>query len=528
MSEAGIRRDAHDRVIYEPDGVVLTAYLMDRSPVSIIRGPIGSGTSSASCIKLGQLAAEQAPLAAGPKRGLRSTKWAIVRNSYPELEETTIPTWLDWYPEEIYGRFYWDPPYNHPIRFGDIDMEVIFLALDKQDDVKKLRSMELTGFWVNEMEFVPKVLVDEMDSRAGRYPARKYGGATWSGIIADLNAPSEDHWLPMMMGEVPLPEDLPESEHHLYERPRGWAYFVQPPGMLEVMGPDGKVVGYKPNPAAENVRWLPPGYYERIVAGKSRDWIESRIMNRIVPHRRGRPVWPMFRRETHVATQALRPVPGLKVWVGLDFGRRPAAVFAQLINGRWAIQFELIGRDEGATIFAPKVARLLAEQYGIRVRPEFWRPGGGGTDKLALWGDPKGADKVQSGERTAYDVFRSFHLPVQAAPVPSNDIATRIGAVEYVLNGMIDGRPRFLVDARCRTLVMAMAGAYCFKKTDPDRPEKDGEDGRWSDVADALQYVMVGAGEVRVMTGRERAGASAPTDTRGRRSRRRGPGARAA
>jgi hypothetical protein len=41
--------------------------------------------------------------------------------------------------------------------------------------------------------------------------------------------------------------------------PTDWAYFIQPPALLEVMSPDGsQVVDYDVNPDAENLKWLKP------------------------------------------------------------------------------------------------------------------------------------------------------------------------------------------------------------------------------------------------------------------------------
>ena len=42
---------------------------------------------------------------------------------------------------------------------NDLDLEVIFLALDRPEDVKKLLSLELTGIWINEAREIPKVLL---------------------------------------------------------------------------------------------------------------------------------------------------------------------------------------------------------------------------------------------------------------------------------------------------------------------------------------------------------------------------------
>lgn len=183
-----IELDAEGRKIYDPDGAVLMDFLECRKHVSIVRGSIGSGTSTACIMKMWSISCEQRPNG----DGVRKTRWAVCRNTFPDLKNTTVKSWLDWFPEEMYGRFYWDRPFKHIIRLGDVEMEVIFLALDSEDDIRKLRSFEFTGIWFNELEFIEKAILDEAESRTGRYPAVKDGGATWDGVLADMNAPRED------------------------------------------------------------------------------------------------------------------------------------------------------------------------------------------------------------------------------------------------------------------------------------------------------------------------------------------------
>ena len=78
--------------VYEPDGEVLTEYFWDNWKFSCIQGPIGSGTSSASCMKIWRIACDQAP----DYDGVRRTKWIVTRTTYKELRDTTIETWLAW------------------------------------------------------------------------------------------------------------------------------------------------------------------------------------------------------------------------------------------------------------------------------------------------------------------------------------------------------------------------------------------------------------------------------------------------
>ena len=72
-------------------------------------------------------------------------------------------------------------------------MEVIFLALDDESDIRKLLGAELTGVWFNEAREMQKSIIDAGTMRVGRYPPMRDGGPTWYGVIADTNAPEDDH-----------------------------------------------------------------------------------------------------------------------------------------------------------------------------------------------------------------------------------------------------------------------------------------------------------------------------------------------
>jgi hypothetical protein len=397
---------------------------------------------------------------------------------------------LEWFPVEDYGRFFWDRPCRHEIRIGDVELDVIFLSLDEEADVSKCRSMEFTGAWFNELEYMRKLLFDEVESRTGRFPSVKDGGATWEGVIADMNAPDETHWLPKMTGEVQPDADDDEEEVKKAGLPPNWAYFVQPPALLEIRGESGRsVVGYKLNPAAENVRWLRHGFYDEKCQGKTKAWIDSRLRNQITFVIDGSPVFKSFNPDTHIASEVLKINPEYDVVVGLDFGRqRPAAVCGQVIDGRIYIQYEFRRYGMSATGFAPEFKRFLERTYsGCRYR---------------IFGDPKGQDRGQADERTSYDIFKFNGLMVVPAPVKQNAWKTRVAVVEFVLNDGPGGRPRFQMSpANCPTLKAAMCGRYHIKKNamgDPE-PEKD----KYSDVADALQYLLLGIGEGRTMIGLE-------------------------
>lgn len=498
VEQAEVRFEEDGRRIFEIDGKTLAAFFLDRSHVSGIRGPIGSAKTATAFQKIWQIACEQEP---SPRDGLRKTRWGFIRNTYGELEGTTVKDFLEQFPEEQYGEMYYSRPLEYHMAVADVRAEMVFMALDKPDDIKKLRSTQFTGFFLHEMQYLPKEIFDECESRVGRFPGPIDGRATWDGVIFDMNEPGEDHWLLPMTGEVPYPEGTPLADQLRW--PKDWKYFVQPPALVEVFHADGKTIrGYHINPEAENLKWLKADYYPNKIRGKDKAWIDSRLMNRISVWVDGKAVWPNFKVETHVAGEALKPVAGYPIVLGMDFGRSPAVVFAQFISNRWYILDELCGYDVDTTEFAPQVKRKLDTRFR-------------GFD-FRIWGDPKGADKTQNSTRTSYEIMESFGMRVLPAPCGDNDLVIRLGAVTHALNGLHDGAPRVLLcPEHCRTLKVAMAGKYHFAKMKTaagyeEKPRKD----KYSNIADALQYAVVGEGEGHQIVGRVRTGRAAPVQTR--------------
>jgi hypothetical protein len=477
-------------------GTKVAEFIAANNQVDYIQGPLGSGKTVALLLRAMRHAQEQKP---SPIDNIRYSRWGIVRNTLPDLKRSTVKTWLELFPEHIYGRFNAAPGFmQHLIRYNDIVAEFHFMSLDKVEDVRKLRSTEFTGILFNELPFMAKEIFDEAHSRL-RFPPERHGGPTWCGILADGNAPDEDCWLAMMTGQVDLPPGLMADEIAQYQWPSSWGFYKQPPAVLEQFNPRGELIGYAVNPATENLRNLRAGYYDQQVAGKSRAWIESRLMNRVALVVEGQPVWPMFRREFHVARDPLRPVENHDVIVALDFGRVfPAALFAQEVNQRIYVQYEILGFNEPASVFAPKVQRFLVQHY-----PDF---------AVRFVGDPKGSDKGQATEQSSFDIFRSHNMPVVPAPVKQNDIATRTEAVAYILNDNPRGHNRLVISPLCRTLIVGMAGRYHLVREDDGelRPKKD----KYSNLCDALQYLCLGLGEGRRMVGLKPIGTVMPAQIR--------------
>lgn len=483
--------------------------MVDRSEMAVIRGPWGSGKTLACCQRIFQHAIEQN----FDSRGHRSSRWFAIRESYPKIETTTMETWLQWFPEATYGRLYTGTkPYRHEVRVGDIRLDVYFASVDEIAGESVFQSLEPTGVWWNELEYAARSMFFSAHGRVGRFPSLIEGGSKWSGTLADLNAPSEAHWLPMMTGEVELPDEMPLDERIAYQRPAEMAYFVQPPAVTEVRGRKGEPPRFVVNPEAENLEFLAEGYYERAMLGKTARWIRSRLGNQIIPLVEGDPVWSNYDESVHLSPVPLEPVPGEDVYLGLDFGRRPFAALGQKIGRVMQLQFEAAMENSGASKFAPEVRSVLGKFYPWVLQP-------GSRAALYCYGDPKGEDGTQTDERTAYDVFRANGITVRPAPVKQNNIRTRIEVVEYALD-----RNALLISPRCRRLKMAFGGGYRYPAERPSplqerKPIKD----RYSDAADAVQYLLLGAGEGMEMIGRGADRRPMPVSIRpGYRSRRRG------
>lgn len=466
---------------YNPDGAELAAFLMSEARVGFIQGPWGSGKSTACCYKLLKNALAQPP----GKDGVRRRRAYVVRNTFDELKRTTVKTWLDNFPESKFGRFTWSKPFEHRIRIGDLDWEVVFLALEDEQDRRKLLSAEISDIWFNEAREIERGLIDDADGRLGRFPAVKDGGCLNPMMIGDTNAPREDHWLTAMSGQAPIPEGIGEERRAQYVKPDSWRFFIQPPGMIELRSADGDAVGYASNPAAENRKWLPPGYYENLVQGKDRGWIRVNVLNRPGQLVSGKAVFHQFRRDAHVAKQSLSPLDGHPILVGVDFGRTPAAIYGQRVFDKWRILGELIAEDMGARAFARILKHELASRF-----PGF---------RTQVWGDPAGSHMAEADDVSPFLMFRAEGVMV--IPAPTNDPVVRIEAVNQMFSGMQDGQPRIQISPSCIGLISACEGGYHYRrlKVTGERYQEVPEKNRSSHPADAFQYLAVGAGEGRAV-----------------------------
>ena len=465
---------ANFEFVYRPQGQTLDDYIMSTAQRTFICGPLGSGKTNASCWKLFRAICAQQP----DRDGVRRTRALAVRNTYPDLFGTTVKDWRAMFDD--LGKFNMGgktPPTHYlSFRLDDgtqVESEVIFLALDREDHVKKLRGQQITFCWLNEVKELTWSVVEMLDLRMGRYPEYP----TWYGIWGDTNAPDTDHWYYRLAEE---------------SKPDGWVFFKQPGGVMRAAADKPWVV----NPAAENTKNLPRDYYKNGVQGKSDAWILVNLANEYGFVADGKPIYPDYRDSIHCKPFDL--VPGIPLHIGLDFGLTPAAQIGQrLATGQWRVRHEVVTTDTGVIRFA----RQLREFVALHCK---------GFQIGTISGDPAG-DQRQVGDSEERTVFQLLAANgINAVPAPgNNDFAMRTEAVSSALRRMIDGEPGYLLHPDCKVTRKGMQGGYHFRRMKvsgderyQDRPAKNAS----SHPCEAGQYMMLGAGvgaEMLTVTSKE-------------------------
>jgi hypothetical protein len=440
-----------------------------------VMGPVGSGKSVMCAMEVFARS-----IAQKPHNGVRRTRWAIVRNTRSELESTTIKTWQEWIPEEICS-FKWSPHIVASLKFPlddgtKVSGELHFLGLDKEKDVRHLRSLELTGVWLNEASEIPEGVFIMANVRTSRYPSKDQGGPTWAGIIMDTNPPTEGTWYHILAEE---------------RKPENCAFFRQPPALLPIPKKSASAPQeYIPNqgqgtyPHAENVENHTDGwnYWLRSIGVASEEWIRVFILGEYGSSMAGKKVYQDFYESRHVASGPLQVHRGMKLFCGWDFGvRDTAVVFCQLTpQGQLRVIDELWGED----VYLPQFIRNTFTPY---YQQKYF-----GIPTVHVC-DPAARQRSPTATDTCIQVMENHGINIELAP--DNRFIPRRDAVElFLTSSIIEGQPAFLLSPNCRLLRAGFRGAYHYRAVRTstgqayrDEPEKTKE----SHPHDALQYVAL-------------------------------------
>lgn len=417
-----------------------------------IVGPYGSGKTTGLFFKLAYMASLQEP----SPDGIRYSRAIVVRNTMPQLRDTTLVSWDYWFKDGQAGK--WVASENKFIlRFSDIECEVIFRPLDTPADVARVLSLEVTFAILDEFREIPQPIVEGLSGRLGRYKLPGDTPVTNWGMWGSSNPGTEDLWwydylhssidkdTGERVGCIPIkflkdPEKQAEWEEQQHFQPGTYSwYFHQPSGTSD---------------GAENTENLPGKhkYYENMAKGKSEIWVKQYIDAEWGFSTSGQPVAASFKSDIHVAKSELKFNRLLRLIVAVDPGLGGSAfIFMQQdLTGRINVLGECVQRGVGAK-------RLISEVLTPYLRARF--PGA----RVLIIPDPAAANRAQTDEKAVVTFFTEIFGRENVIIETNNRLPLRINAIDYYCNTMAEGRPALQIDpVHCPILLRALKGGWRY------------------------------------------------------------------
>jgi len=420
--------------------------------IRCIVGPVGSGKTSTAAMEI----CHYLPRFLKERYKILKSRWVVVRNTYRELIDTTQKAVVDpvegWFPN---GEGKGPDSINYTVRHDDgVESELWFRSCDRVQDLKKFKSLQVTGYWIDESIEVAEEIKRMLKTRIGRYPKKcpvRFG-------LETTNPPDVEHptyW--QFKWDTPPPGPVPEY----------------PPG---VNGPLDKHEGFW-QPPHENDANLRPRYYADLEAdyADNPDWIAMYIRGEPGIIQKGKLVYYRFKRAIHVAQGPL-------VWTGDTLyrgwdnsGNIPACVVVQSPSPR---QFQFLKE-----FWSDKMGIVDFAKY-VMAKCNILYPNAEYFD----WGDPAGEtpfSKKGGGFTSNAELMRESGVDVQAS---EQNLRARVESIESQL-GIYDG---ILIDPSMTRFINGFLGGYCYPEIGTtgifsDKILKN----RFSHVHEAAQYVMV-------------------------------------
>lgn len=464
-------RTTAQKIDYTPPPTIRN-FIVDYKPGALfydwIVGPVGSGKTTGLFFKLVFMAKRQKP---GPD-GIRRSRAVVVRNTAPQLRDTTLVSWNYWFKHGVAGEWK-ETAKTFVLRFGDVECEVLFRPLDTPEDVARVLSLEVTFAIIDEFVQIPKEIIEALSARCGRYPSMKDGGATNWGLWGSSNPDTEDNWWFDYLHDATVTErvyadwEQPLLGHNggpPLEDTRNTRYFKQPSGFHE---------------KAENLENLPGHrkYYTDQTKGKTEAWIKQFLEAEWGFSIAGKAVIPSFNADLHIAKKKLMFNKALPLIIGYDPGLGGSAlIFAQEdLAGRLLVLAELVQVNYATD-------RLVSEVLKPFLRAHF------PDAQVIIAPDPAAANRSQNDTKTSVDILkRHFDVRVES----NNRLPLRINAIEHYTSRLTSLGPALQIDGqRCPILVRALKGGWKYvidqKKgvVTASEPEKN----KYSHPGDAFGY----------------------------------------
>ena len=458
-----------------------TGELLDegKNYVRCVMGPVGSG-KTVGCVN--EMFFQVISQWKNPVDNTRRSRIAIVRDTYKNLQNTTIETFLQWFPEGEFSQVVRTPPIRIRWKFDlaendHVEAEFLCVALDSPNAMEDLKSNEFNGAFVNECVSCNVDVINMLVGRMGRYPGGKIDpdGHSKSWVIMDTNPPNIGNWFQVYKDET---------------HPRGWKFYDQPPALFyDYNASTGRYrfypnVGQKPGIAkAENIQYLKEGfgYYMKTVDTADPSYTLVYHCMKYGEVGNGTAVYTTYNDDVHCAKEDLPFNPVLPLILGFDYGLTPACVFAQYSPfGQLQVIDELFKEGCGIEHFLDTyVLPKLVNEYNLLK----------GIELIAV-GDPAGNKRAETNESTCMDFLHERNIPVEACV--TNALLPRLESVRYFLNSLAGGKPAFQLSPKCQMLRRGMQGLYRFepmrgyaKNVLREEPCKN----EYSHLQDALQYI---------------------------------------
>jgi hypothetical protein len=439
-------------------------------------GPIGSTKTTSCLFWLLMRAAAQAP----SPDGIRRTRFALIRNTLLQLKATVLKDILS-----LFGKMAEYRPSENTvwIKVADVETEWLLMSLEREEDQRRLLSLQLSGVYINEVREVNYDLVFAAFSRTGRFPSAKHGGVpcTYRFLLADSNMGTKGSKLYNFLVKEKRPEVM----------------FIHQPGAM--------------SSRADWIQYLPHRYYEDLQIGQTKAWIDTHVHARWSHDLTGEPIFAAsFFPDFHVAKQPLQVYPYLPLTAGIDPGLNPACVIGQRTSGG---QVRVLKEIHAANM-------LFGQFLDTMVIPACQGVGFAGVP-IYFYIDPSGINRHTTTNLSAKGMLEDRGIDVTVASTNATD--PRLKAIENLLTAVrpseeyvtsFDGdyneneveqstsmpSPAFLVDPGCVVLRAALEGEYRYKKKRSGELEVEPEKRHpISDVVDATGYMILGHGDPRFM-----------------------------
>ena len=436
-----VSNEKRHELVYNPSPTI-KKFHASGAQIRAIIGPVGSGKTSAAAWEIFYYV----PMFLWERYEIKRTRWVIIRNTYRELADTTRKTVFEWFP---FGN-YLSKDDTFVVEYPDkgITAEALFRSCDRPEHIKKFKSLEITGYWIDESIEIDMEIKKMLKQRIGRFPPRspvRFGIETTNPPEVDDPTYKIFKWQTLVPG--PVPEGEPLTGHEGFWQPEG-----------------------------DNAINLRPGYYDQLKEDyrDSPDWIARYIEGKPGVLQKGKTVYHNFKHAEHVRELEWAGSP---LFIGIDnSGNLPAAVVVEALANRVAhVLMEFWTEKYGIVDFG----RMLM----TRIRTNFPE-----ASIAAVWGDPAGEQKyskASGGFTSNAELLRDeCGINVQAS---EQNVTARIESVEQ----MLGRRDAVRIDFSCRRLVNGFLGGYVYPEYVDGRIGEKPVKNRFSHVHDALQYVFV-------------------------------------